>query len=40
MWRDDKIQGQGISKCANGDYYSGEWKDDKREGVGHYIWND
>ncbi len=27
----------GKLKCANGDEYEGEWKDDKRNGQGNYL---
>src|ERR1039458_7089116 len=34
----DCQNGFGIFTAANGDKYSGHWKDGKPEGKGHYIW--
>lgn len=31
------MHGEGKITFGNGDYYQGEWKDDKRDGFGVYL---
>ncbi len=31
--------GKGLMEFSNGEYYLGEWKDDKFDGYGIYIFN-
>lgn len=35
MWKDDKIDGNGVFNYANGERYEGDLKDGKREGEGN-----
>jgi len=35
----DKRHGEGTQKYANGDVYSGMWKEGKKDGVGTYVFN-
>jgi hypothetical protein len=36
--KEGKREGYGFCKSVKGDEYDGEWKDDKRTGVGVYKW--
>lgn len=37
-WSNGRINGKGTLRLANGDVYSGEWKDAKRHGIGIYTY--
>ena len=37
-WRDDKRDGRGEMKWANGAHYNGDWKGDVKHGSGVYTW--
>ena len=39
-WENDKANGYGVYKHANGSSYEGEWKDDKQHGIGSEQWID
>jgi hypothetical protein len=36
-WKDEKKNGKGVYKFANGGKYEGEWKDGNKHGKGIYI---
>ncbi len=40
QFKDDKINGKGTFYSANGDRYTGDMVNDKKEGQGVYIWTD
>jgi hypothetical protein len=37
-WMKNERSGQGRLICFNGDFYLGEWKNDKFNGFGVYTW--
>lgn len=39
-WAQDKKNGSGRYKYANGDMYHGEWKDDVKHGFGMYLFEE
>ena len=39
-WKDDKMHGRGVYRCANGEVYEGDLKDGMRHGRGEHRYAD
>lgn len=39
-WTEDKIEGYGMIKNPNGERYEGDWKNNKADGHGTYVFTD